>query len=51
VALDLDGDGVLDEGEENLRESGGRATDVRGSNPITKSAYDKTFIPSRAMRH
>ena len=52
VALDLDGDGVIDEGEENLRRSGGSATDFRASwRSYNKSANDASFAPSRGMRH
>ena len=52
VTLDLDGDGVIDEGEENLRRSGGSATDFRASwRSYNKSANDASFVPSRGMRH
>jgi hypothetical protein len=52
VTLDLDGDGVVDEGEENLRRSGGSARDFRASwKTYTKTDYDKRFSPVRAMRH
>jgi len=52
VTLDLDGDGVIDEGEENLRRSGGSSTDFRASwRGRHKSANDASFVPSRGMRH
>ncbi len=52
VTLDLDGDGVIDEGEENLRRSGGSSTDFRASwRGYNKSANDASFVPSRGMRH
>lgn len=52
VTLDLDGDGVVDEGEENLRRSGGSARDFRASwKTYNKTDYDKRFTPVRAMRH
>ena len=52
VTLDLDGDGVVDEGEENLRRSGGSARDFRASwKTYSKTDYDKRFTPVRAMRH
>ena len=52
VTLDLDGDGVVDEGEENLRRSGGSARDFRASwKTYTKTDYDSRFSPVRGMRH
>jgi hypothetical protein len=52
ITLDLDGDGVIDEGEENLRRSGGSARDFRASwKTYNKTDYDKRFTPVRAMRH
>lgn len=52
VTLDLDGDGVIDEGEENLRRSGGSSTDFRASwRSYNKSANDASFVPARGMRH
>jgi len=52
VALDLDGDGVVDSGELDLRETGGSSRDLRASwSAYNKTDYDKTFIPVRAMRH
>ena len=52
VTLDLDGDGVVDAGEENLRRSGGSSTDFRASySSYIKSQYDTNFTPKRAMRH
>ena len=52
IALDLDGDGVIDEGEENLRRSGGSATDFRASwRSYNKTENDSFFTPKRGMRH
>lgn len=52
VDLDLNGDGVLDEGELNLEKAGGKSTDFRASwRAYNKSSYDSTFNPARAMRH
>ena len=52
VALDIDGDGVIDDGEENLSKSGGSATDFRASwRGYTKKDNDLTFTPARGMRH
>ena len=52
VTLDLDGDGVVDDGEENLRRSGGSSSDFRASwRGYNKSANDDFFIPSRGQRH
>ncbi len=52
VALDLDGDGVIDSGELDLRETGGSSRDLRASwSGYNKTDYDKTFVPVRAMRH
>jgi hypothetical protein len=52
VDLDLDGDGVIDDGELDLEKSGGKSTDFRASwKSYTKTEYDKDFTPKRAMRH
>jgi len=52
VTLDLDGDGIIDEGETDLRRSGGSSTDFRGSfRGYTKTENDSDFTPSRGMRH
>ena len=52
VDLDLNGDGILDDGEINLEKSGGKSTDFRASwRTYNKTERDKSFIPSRAMRH
>ena len=52
VTLDLDGDGVIDSGETDLRRSGGSSTDFRGSfRAYTKTDNDSDFTPSRGMRH
>ena len=52
ITLDLDGDGVVDEGEENLRRKGGSASDFRASwRNYSKTANDSFFNPVRGMRH
>ena len=52
IALDLDGDGVIDAGEEDLQRAGGSERDLRASwRGYTKSANDTFFTPSRGMRH
>jgi len=52
IALDLDGDGVVDDGELDLRREGGSARDLRASwRGYTKSANDSFFNPARGMRH
>ena len=52
VTIDLDGDGVVDSGEENLRRSGGNSNDFRASfKDYVKSDNDKFFQIARGMRH
>jgi len=52
IALDLDGDGVIDENELDLRESGGRTSDFRASwKSYNRSSNDSFFIAKRGMRH
>ena len=52
IALDLDGDGVIDAGETDLQRSGGSANDFRASwRSYSKTANDNFFNPSRGMRH
>ena len=52
VTLDLDGDGVVDDGEENLRREGGSKTDFRASwSGYIKSENDSFFKIARGMRH
>jgi len=52
VAIDRDGDNIVDEGEINQAKTGGSARDFRASwRTYTKTAYDSTFTPARAMRH
>lgn len=52
VDLDLDGDGTIDEGELDLEKSGGKKTDFRASwKSYQPTDYEKTFIPTRSMRH
>ena len=52
VTIDLNGDGDIDEGESNLRRSGGSSTDFRASwKTYAKTDYDSRFTPARGMRH
>tara|TARA_Y100000592_G_scaffold9199_2_gene12867 strand:+ start:11509 stop:12459 length:951 start_codon:yes stop_codon:yes gene_type:complete len=52
VDLDLDGDGIIDDGELNIEVSGGKSSDLRASwKSYIKSDYDKSFTPKRGMRH
>ncbi len=52
IDLDLDGDGVIDDGEIDLEKTGGKSTDFRASwKSYTKTDHDKEFTPSRSMRH
>lgn len=52
IALDLDGDGIVDEGEIDLERAGGSANDFRASwKSYNKSGTDLTFTPARGMRH
>ena len=52
VDIDLNGDGVIDDGEIDVEKAGGKRTDFRASwKSYTPSDYEKTFQPSRAMRH
>ena len=52
VDIDLDGDGIIDLEEENLRRSGGNKNDFRASfKSYTKSTNDSFFEPSRGQRH
>lgn len=52
IALDLDGDGVIDAGETDLQRSGGSANDFRASwRSYSKTANDNFFNPARGMRH
>jgi len=52
VALDVDGDGVIDEGESNISQTGGSATDFRASwRSYNKSSNDEFFSPARGMKH
>ena len=52
VTLDLDGDGEVDAGEENLRREGGSKDDFRASwKTYTKSENDNFFKIARGMRH
>ena len=52
ITLDLDGDGVVDTGEEDLRRVGGNAQDFRASwATYTKNSNDSFFTPTRGQRH
>ena len=52
LALDLDGDGVIDSGELDLRESGGKTTDFRASwKNYQRTSNDSFFTATRGMRH
>lgn len=52
VSLDLNGDGTIDQGEIDLKETGGSSRDFRASwASYTKTNYDQKFNPARAMRH
>tara|TARA_B100000497_G_scaffold82486_1_gene91955 strand:- start:420 stop:827 length:408 start_codon:yes stop_codon:yes gene_type:complete len=52
VAIDIDGDGVIDSGEENLSKVGGSSKDFRASwKAYTKNSNDSFFTPGRGMRH
>lgn len=52
VAIDADGDGVIDEGESNISQVGGSATDLRASwRGYNKNANDSFFTPVRGMKH
>ena len=52
VTIDLDGDGIVDAGEENLRREGGSSADFRASfKNYTKSENDSFFKIARGMRH
>lgn len=52
VAIDKDGDGIVDEGDLDNAQTGGSARDVRASfATYVKSPNDSFFTPSRGMRH
>jgi len=52
VAIDKDGDGIVDEGDLDNAQKGGSARDLRASfATYTKSSNDSFFSPSRGMRH
>ena len=52
ISLDLDGDGVVDSGEEVLPRKGGSASDFRASwRWYSKTAADSFFTPKRGMKH
>lgn len=52
VAIDKDGDGIVDEGDLDNAQIGGSARDLRASfATYTKSANDTFFSPARGMRH
>ena len=52
VAIDKDGDGIVDEGDLDNAQTGGSARDLRASwSTYTRNAHDTFFTPSRGMRH
>jgi hypothetical protein len=52
LALDRDGDNVVDDTELDVAKKGGSARDLRASwSSYSKTAYDATFTPTRGMRH
>jgi len=52
LALDRDGDNVVDEGELDIAKQGGSSRDLRASwRSYNKTEYDQSFTPNRAMRH
>ena len=52
VDLDLNGNGIIDDGETDLEKAGGKRTDFRAAwKSYQPSDYEKTFQPTRAMRH
>jgi hypothetical protein len=52
LALDRDGDNVVDDNELDVAKKGGSARDLRASwSSYAKTAYDATFTPTRGMRH
>ena len=52
LALDVDGDGVIDDGELNRRETGGKQTDFRASwKGYTRTSNDSFFTATRGMKH
>tara|TARA_Y100000114_G_scaffold44070_1_gene39682 strand:- start:13059 stop:14006 length:948 start_codon:yes stop_codon:yes gene_type:complete len=52
LALDVDGDGVIDQGELDRRETGGKQTDFRASyKGYTRTSYDSFFTATRGMKH
>lgn len=52
VAIDKDGDGIVDDGDLDNAQIGGSARDLRASwKTYTKSPNDTFFSPARGMRH
>ena len=52
LALDLDGDGVIDDGELDRRETGGKTSDFRASwRGYTRTSNDSFFTATRGMKH
>jgi hypothetical protein len=52
LALDRDGDNIVDEGELDIAKKGGSFRDMRASwRSYSKTQYDQTFTPTRGMRH
>lgn len=52
LALDRDGDNIVDDDELDIAKQGGSWRDMRASwRSYSKTEYDKTFTPTRGMRH
>lgn len=52
LAVDIDGDGVIDDGELDRRETGGKQTDFRASwRSYTRTSNDSFFTATRGMKH
>ena len=52
LALDRDGNNIVDEGELDIAKKGGSFRDMRASwRSYSKTQYDQTFTPTRGMRH
>ena len=52
LAVDIDGDGVIDDGELDRRETGGKQTDFRASwKSYTRTSNDSFFTATRGMKH
>lgn len=52
LALDRDGDNIVDDDELDIAKQGGSARDLRASwAGYNKTEYGKSFVPARSMRH